>query len=461
MEPAETHRSHPLSFGLDKLGLVALRAPVLAALVVVVLTAAAVLGLLRLKVDDSLSELFRTNTPEFRTYEEIDRRFPSSEYDVLVVVEGKSLLSREGLTAFGNATSELQLADGVNGLVSMLSARGKPDATGYSAPVIEPDKLPEGPGFDAAIAALKTNDIIKGKFLSDDGELALIVLALDRAVVAEQSAKTVIGAIRDAAEKDKHLGWVAAFKAVLRSPEVNVLAIHTVNTNWFSGGARIEAPTIVDWKNTHPLLRFVSLDNVQVSESYAVQAPSWAVALVESPQTPLVLAGERGRQRIVWVGFDTLQSTWPLRVSFPIFIANAVEWLNPAAARNSQLTLRAGDPFRFAFPQPVAKAQLIRPDDSTRELRLDGGGRELMVSDTFQQGVYRVKSGTNEIAFAVNLMDAAESDIMPRDELPLGKYARVTATTSYRANVEWWRWFAAVGLGVLMFEWWFYHRRTA
>ena len=154
-----------------------------------------------------------------------------------------------------------------------------------------------------------------------------------------------------------------------------------------------------------------------MSESYAVQVPSWAVALVESPQTPLVLAGERGRQRIVWIGFDTLQSTWPLRVSFPIFIANAVEWLNPAAARNSQLTLRAGDPFRFAFPQPVAKAQLIRPDDSTRELRLDGGGRELMVSDTFQQGVYRVKSGTNEIAFAVNLMDAAESDITPRDEL--------------------------------------------
>ncbi|MEQ1651689.1 MAG: MMPL family transporter [Hyphomicrobium sp.] len=197
----EHSSSHPFSFGVDRLGLVALKAPVLAAIAVAIVTAFAVMGLLRLKVDDSLAELFRTNTPEFRTYEEIDRRFPSSEYDVLVVVEGKKLLTREGLTAFAGATSELQLADGVTGLVSMLSARNKPDASGYAAPIV-PEELPEGASFAALIAAIKSNDIVKGKFLSDDGELALIVLSLDRAAMAEQSAKTIIGGIKDAAVKE-------------------------------------------------------------------------------------------------------------------------------------------------------------------------------------------------------------------------------------------------------------------
>ena len=182
---AEPRRSFLLSFGLDKLGLVALRAPYVSAVIIAILTALAVLGVMRLKVDDSLSELFRTNTEEFRRYEEIDRRFPSSEYDVLVVVEGKNLLTREGIKAFSDATMELQLVDGVGGLVSMLSARGKPDATGYAPPVV-PDELPEGASFAALIAQLKSNDIVKGKFLSDDGELALIVLALDRQVVEEQ-----------------------------------------------------------------------------------------------------------------------------------------------------------------------------------------------------------------------------------------------------------------------------------
>jgi uncharacterized protein len=201
LESAESQRPFLRSLGLNKLGLIGLQSPWLSALLVALITAVAVLGLGRLKVDDSLSELFRTNTPEFRTYEEIDRRFPSSEYDVLVVVEGKGLLTREGLMAFAGATSELQLADGVSGLVSMLSARTKPDASGYAAPIV-PEQLPEGDGFPALIAALKSNDIVKGKFLSDDGELALIVLSLDRTVVAELSAKTVIGAIKASAEKE-------------------------------------------------------------------------------------------------------------------------------------------------------------------------------------------------------------------------------------------------------------------
>ena len=202
MEFAAPRRPFPLSLGLNKLGLLGLKAPILSAIVVLLLTAVAVLGLMRLKVDDSLSELFRTDTPEFRTYEEIDRRFPSSEYDVLVVVEGKSLLTREGLTALAVAASDLQLADGVTGLVSMLSARGKPDASGYARPIV-PDELPnDEAGFDAVLTALKSNDIVKGKFLSDDGQLALMVLALDRTVVAEKSAKTVISDIESVAKED-------------------------------------------------------------------------------------------------------------------------------------------------------------------------------------------------------------------------------------------------------------------
>jgi uncharacterized protein len=190
-----------LGFGLERLGLAALAAPWLAALLLVALTAVATLGLGHIQVDDSLSELFRTDTPEFHKYEEIDRRFPSSEYDVLAVVEGKTLLSRGGLEAFSKAVVELQLADGVNGLVSMVSARGKPDATGYAAPIV-PDDLPADPAaFATMLDNLRKNEIVAGKFLSADGTLALIVMSLDRETVQGQGAKPVILGIREAAEK--------------------------------------------------------------------------------------------------------------------------------------------------------------------------------------------------------------------------------------------------------------------
>jgi uncharacterized protein len=191
----EQHRNFVFSFGLERLGLIALKAPVLVAALVAIATVFGLIGIFKLQVDDSLSELFRTNTEEFRRYEAIDKRFPSSEYDVLVVVEGPDLLKRKQLEAFAGLTTELQLVDGVSGLVSMLSARGKPDASGYAAPLI-PDEMPEdGPAYDAMIAALKANDIVKGKFLSDDGQLAMIIIALDRKVVEEKTAKVVIGEI--------------------------------------------------------------------------------------------------------------------------------------------------------------------------------------------------------------------------------------------------------------------------
>ncbi len=199
-EHGTPQRSFALSFGIDRLGLIALKAPRVSALIIVLLSALAVMGVMRLKVDDSLSELFRTDTPEFHQYEEIDRRFPSSEYDVLAVVEGPNLLDKAQLHAFANAVIDLQLADGIDGLVSMLSARGKPDANGYAPPIV-PDELPDGAEYDAVIEALRTNDVVSGKFLSDDGQLALIVMSLDRQVVEERGAKAVIGGILETAEQ--------------------------------------------------------------------------------------------------------------------------------------------------------------------------------------------------------------------------------------------------------------------
>jgi hypothetical protein len=60
----------------------------------------------------------------------------------------------------------------------------------------------------------------------------------------------------------------------------------------------------------------------------------------------------------------------------------------------------------------------------------------------------------------MKLLDAAESNIKPHDELQLGKFTKVTATTTKRANMEVWRTIATLGLLVLLGEWWYYHRRT-
>jgi hypothetical protein len=243
-------------------------------------------------------------------------------------------------------------------------------------------------------------------------------------------------------------------------PQGNVLALHVLNTNWIENVTTVDNPPIVDWRSSHPLLRYAGFDNVQLKESFAARTPSWAVSLADAPQASLMLAGELGRQRLVWIGFDVLESNWPLRVSFPIFIANAVEWLNPANAKTSQLLVKAGDAFRLGLGHPQASAQVTLPDGQSRTLPIDPGANEFVFGDTYKQGVYRVRIGTNDTVFCVNLLDAAESNIKPRDELQLGKYTKIQATTLQRTNMELWRSFAGLALVVLLGEWWFYHRRT-
>lgn len=194
-----THDGFRLGFGLEQVGHIALKFPVICALLMALITVGTAYGYGRLKVDDSLTELFRNNSEEFRRYELVSERFPSSEYDVLVVVEGRELLKPQPLDALRNMVVDLNLTDGVVGVVSMFSARGKPDGGGYAAPLV-PDELPEGAAYDAMIKGLRSNEIVDGKFLSPDGELTLIVLSLDRKVVDEKGAATIIGGISDTAK---------------------------------------------------------------------------------------------------------------------------------------------------------------------------------------------------------------------------------------------------------------------
>jgi hypothetical protein len=121
--------------------------------------------------------------------------------------------------------------------------------------------------------------------------------------------------------------------------------------------------------------------------------------------------------------------------------------------------LHAGEPFRYALAQPVAAAEVVLPGGA-RETVAVTDKREIVFGDTAKQGIYHLRAGALDVPFCVNVLDAAESNTKPRDELRFGKFNTVGATQVRQASVEMWHWIAAGALAVLMFEWWYYHRRT-
>jgi predicted RND superfamily exporter protein len=178
-----------------------LRFPLFVGLAAVVLLIAAAFGITRIKVDDSLSQLFRSDTPEFKTFEDVTRRFPSNEFDVLIVVEAKNLLERASIEKLRDLVTDLQLVEGTRGIISLFSARQPPQGNELPAPLF-PEQLPEGAEYDRLVQRVMTNEIIRGKLLSEDGELTLIVLALDPDVVASSRLRDVIGEIRKTINED-------------------------------------------------------------------------------------------------------------------------------------------------------------------------------------------------------------------------------------------------------------------
>ena len=73
--------------------------------------------------------------------------------------------------------------------------------------------------------------------------------------------------------------------------------------------------------------------------------------------------------------------------------------------------------------QPVASAEVTLPGGAKKTIA--PGGREIVFGHTDRQGIYQLRAGTNDVAFCVNVLDAAESNTKPREELQLGKFDTV------------------------------------
>ena len=193
--PPRAVKPRNLALGIERIGFFALSHRTLCVVVFVILSVIAAVGFVRVKVDDSLSQLFRSDTDEFRTYEEVTRRFPSNEFDVLIVIEGDRLQERASLEKLRELAIELQLVDGTRGLISIFSAREPPEQ-GLIPPPLFPNPLPQGADYQALIKRVTSNEIIRGKMLSDDGKLTLMVLALEPSSTAPDKLGPTIAAVR-------------------------------------------------------------------------------------------------------------------------------------------------------------------------------------------------------------------------------------------------------------------------
>lgn len=235
-------------------------------------------------------------------------------------------------------------------------------------------------------------------------------------------------------------------------PKIDSLSVEgTVDENYF-----------VTWREAHPLLRYVSLDNVYTIKWKRLKLPEHAARLVEGEDsTVMALITDPGHRYVV-VAFDLLESNFRMQPAFPIFMQNAVDYLSGGAVTDASHLIAPGDTFSVSTPPGATEMTVVRPDGTEDEL--DVNDRHTMsYGKTREVGAYHAqfddKDKTVE-TYCANILDATESTIRPNKNLSLSGQKIKSVSGDVEVNEPLWPWAVGLALLLLLVEWWIYNRRV-
>jgi hypothetical protein len=234
-------------------------------------------------------------------------------------------------------------------------------------------------------------------------------------------------------------------------------------------GSPEPSPQIIDVEIAHPLMQLIDLGNVRFVEGQTLIPPPGGSSLITTSAGPLLAIAPRGTWQDAVLGAalagtdengDRFANTdWPLRVSFPVFILNALRFLTGGEGAGTALSIQPGQPIALPGAAGGATMTVRTPNGQTIEIPPDAERRQF--SETTQVGPYLIEEpGHSTRHFAVNLFDSAESDLSVRDEIQLG-FDDVAGQANWEGGrTELWRWLLVSVLGVLCLEWYIYNRRV-
>jgi hypothetical protein len=240
--------------------------------------------------------------------------------------------------------------------------------------------------------------------------------------------------------------------------------------NW-TAGEKQNIPIVIDVDQVHPLTQLVQMGNVKIVSGTPVQGPPGTVTLIDGDQGALYAVGPRGGYEDAVLAFGIYNFTaegdrevntdWPIRRSFPVFVMNAVKYLGGVRGSLAAPNIQPGTPAVLRTATPVQSVVVNSPRGDRFQVPRETQNTYIFGS-TDELGVYDVREGSGQKVnqqFAVNLFDSRESDLTPK-AVEIG-YEKVEAQEGKQAaRKELWKWLLLGAIGVLIFEWYVYNRRV-
>jgi len=235
----------------------------------------------------------------------------------------------------------------------------------------------------------------------------------------------------------------------------------------------LPAPRITEIDENHPVMRWLVFRDVNFDSTFVfdVDRAKGEAALATSVRAPIIAAKRVGNRKIVACAFSLSATDLMLRVAFPLFLVNALDWFASDEA-DLLTTYATGTRARVALDGVTGAAEVTVTAPSGRESAapIEGDRATFYAAEV---GVHAVRARAAvknpgdppgrilaDVSLAANLSSPTESAIAPAKNLalggrPLAKPAGFAMT--HRRPI--WLYLVLLAALLLSIEWFTFNRR--
>ena len=218
---------------------------------------------------------------------------------------------------------------------------------------------------------------------------------------------------------------------------------------------REEDPIITDTRQSHPLLRWITLQDLNIGSTSTFTRGPDDVAVASSFGRPIIVARESEDRRIVALGFDIRNSDFPLRVGFPVFMLNVLDFFAQDDV-DLMYSFATGQTWSIPVDRQVISAEVLTPEGELLPAALYDG-RALFYGET--PGFYRLRTDQGSITLAANLANPEESRITPRLLELDSAEIRTDIDSLFFERQHLWIYLLLAAFALLFVEWFTFNRR--
>jgi len=158
------------------------------------------------------------------------------------------------------------------------------------------------------------------------------------------------------------------------------------------------------------LFKYVNLD-FNIKEVKTLKTPNWAMPILLLDDQPIIVKGQREKQKFVVMGFDIHDTDLPLKIDFPILIQNILDYtLN--LNKQEDVSILSGDSLELYTSPKVEEIFIVSPDD--KRIKIGPPFPLASYNNTHKVGVYIVEqkydNQTFENYFVSNIDTEKESN---------------------------------------------------